>query len=686
MTLKVVAIIQARMGSSRLPGKMMCDIAGQPAIGHVISRLRGAKRVDDVWLACSQVPSDDPLAEYAKDQGVSVFRGDENDVLSRFAGVLEKSNADVIVRITGDCPMADPAVVDKIVDAFLSDKVDFVSNTLTRSYPDGLDVEVFSKAALERTDREAKDPFLRAHVTPYMHGRLKDRLPWGEFSLSQVVNENDFSHLRWTLDEADDLEFFRRLLPQLDENYGWMDGVGALTRDPFLLSINAGHSINEGTERDLGEGPGKRHFEKSNAYFERAAKTIPLATQTFSKSYQQWAKGVTPLFIERGRGCRVWDLDGNSYLDYILGLLPVILGHRDVDVDEAIAKQMQNGISFSLASPLEAELAEQLVRLIPCAEMVRFGKNGSDATSAAIRLARAHTGRGRVALCGYHGWHDWYIGTTTRDLGVPDAVKNLSTAFPFNDADALEKLLKDDPNGFAAVILEPDGTTSPTPGFLQRVRQVTEKYGVLLIFDEIVTGFRVDMGGAQNHFGVVPDLAAFGKSMGNGMPISAVTGRAEIMKDMEKIFFSGTFGGEALSLAASLATLKKLEATDTPARLKALGERLAASSRATIQRHKLDEFLDIKGPSWRPYVAVKPSQFSANLVTTLLRQEFVARGLLFASGFNLSLAHDNEATVLETQKGWDGALETLAIALNSEHPEKYLYGELVSPVFQVRAQ
>lgn len=662
----------------------MCDIAGKPAIGHVIARIRGAKRVDEVWLACSQVPSDDPLAAYAKDQGVSIFRGDENDVLSRFVGVLAKSNADVIVRITGDCPMADPAVVDKVVDAFLSDKVDFVSNTLTRSYPDGLDVEVFSKAALQRTDSEAKDPFLRAHVTPYMHGRLKDRLPWGEFSISQVVNEHDFSHLRWTLDEADDLDFFRRLLPQLDENYGWMDGVGALTRDPFLLSINAGHSINEGTERDLGEGPDKRHFEKSNAYFERATKTIPLATQTFSKSYQQWAKGVTPLFIERGRGCRVWDLDGNSYLDYVLGLLPVILGHRDVDVDEAITQQMQKGISFSLASPLEAELAEQLVRLIPCAEMVRFGKNGSDATSAAIRLARAHTGRDRVALCGYHGWHDWYIGTTTRDLGVPDAVKNISTAFAFNDADALEKMLKDDPNGFAAVILEPDGTTSPLPGFLERVRQVTEKYGVLLVFDEIVTGFRVDMGGAQKHFGVVPDLAAFGKSMGNGMPISAVTGRANIMKDMEKIFFSGTFGGEALSLAASIATINKLEKTDTPKRLQVLGDRLASAARETITSHKLGEYLEIKGPSWRPFVAIQKTDLDANLVTSLLRQEFVAHGLLFASGFNLSLAHDEESVILDTEQRWNSAAEVVAAALRSPKPEKHLRGERVKPVFQVR--
>ena len=212
--------------------------------------------------------------------------------------------------------------------------------------------------------------------------------------------------------------------------------------------------------------------------------------------------------IRRARdGCWVEDVDGNRYIDYVLGLMPIVLGYRDPDVDEAICAQLQLGITFSLPTALEADLAERLVRLIPCAEKVRFGKNGSDATSAALRLARAHTGRDKVLVCGYHGWHDWCIGATSRRLGIPKAVCDLTVAFPYNRPEAVAELLAKEPDGFAAVILEPVGVEAPAPGFLARLRELTERYGVVLVFDEIVTGFRINLGGAQAEFGVAPDLA-----------------------------------------------------------------------------------------------------------------------------------------------------------------------------------
>ncbi|HUU24574.1 MAG TPA: aminotransferase class III-fold pyridoxal phosphate-dependent enzyme, partial [Methyloceanibacter sp.] len=319
-----------------------------------------------------------------------------------------------------------------------------------------------------------------------------------------------------------------------------------------------------------------RRFDRSGALYERALKVIPTASQTFSKAATGTVEGAAPLFLERGEGARVWDPDGNVYIDYVMGLLPVVLGYRDPDVDGAIRTQLDRGITFSLATELEAELAESLCELIPCAEMVRFGKNGSDATSAAVRLARAFTGRDKIAICGYHGWHDWYIGTTARHLGVPQAIRDLSIAFPFNDLDALEALLKAEPDRFAAVILEPEGLDAPLPGFLDAVRGLCDTYGVVLVFDEIITGFRRHLGGAQAVHGVTPDLASFGKAMANGMPISAIVGRGEIMRLMEDIFFSGTFGGEALSLAASIATIDKLRRLDGPAKFAGMGARLRA--------------------------------------------------------------------------------------------------------------
>jgi glutamate-1-semialdehyde 2,1-aminomutase len=428
-----------------------------------------------------------------------------------------------------------------------------------------------------------------------------------------------------------------------------------------------------------------RLFSKSDALFERASAVIPLASQTFSKSHMQFARGAAPLFLERGDGCRVWDVDGNEYLDFIMGLLPVVLGYRDPDVDNAIREQLDRGISFSLATDLETRLAERLIELIPCAEMVRYGKNGSDATSAAVRLARAYTGRDRIACCGYHGWHDWYIGTTTRDLGVPRAVGALTSSFPFNNASALEEMLASDPQGFAAIILEPMEFEVPDPEFLQRVRDAADRYKVVLIFDEIVTGFRLDLGGAQTYFGVTPDLASFGKAMGNGMPISAVVGRREIMARMEDIFFSGTFGGEALSLAASLATLDKLEKTNGIARMHAFGADWRQGMEALLDKHGLSTVFRLFGSDWWARIAAVPdADCDPQLATTLLRQELAERGILQLSSCNLSLAHTEDGILTETLSRWDQALADTAAHLKSNDPAARLRGEMIKPVFQVR--
>lgn len=430
-----------------------------------------------------------------------------------------------------------------------------------------------------------------------------------------------------------------------------------------------------------------RCFDRSLALHRRALETIPTGSQTFSKSSWNFVKGATPLVLERGAGARVWDVDGNDYVDHVLGLLAIVLGYRDPEVDGAIRAQLERGISFSLATELEALLAERLRGLIPCAEMARFGKNGSDATAAAIRLARAHTGRDKVALSGYHGWHDWYIGTTARRLGVPAAVQALSVAFPYNDADALERLLAAEPQGYAAVILEPAGVEAPAPGFLERVRALSERYGVVLVFDEIITGFRVSLGGAQKHYDVVPDLACVGKAMGNGMPIAAVVGRRAIMRRMEDIFFSGTFGGETLSLAAALATIDKLERANGIARMHALGARLRGALGAMLTRHGLAQAFRAAGPDWWPRLAVMPDERTAGpILQSLMQQELAQEGVLIGAGLtlNLSLAHDHPAVETATLAAFDRALARVAEALARPEPAAALRGEPIRPIFQVR--
>ena len=291
-----------------------------------------------------------------------------------------------------------------------------------------------------------------------------------------------------------------------------------------------------------------RSFERSQLFLARAEQVIPLGSQTFSKSRTQYPWGVSPYFVQRAQGTRVWDLDGNEYIDFVNSLASVTLGYQDEDVTRAVAEQLQHsGVIFSLPHPLECEVAELICEMVPCAEMVRFGKNGSDATAAAVRLMRAHTARDHVAVCGYHGWQDWYIGSTARNRGVPQATRELTHAFAYNDLGSLQALFERYPGQIAGIVMEPMGATEPQPGFLQAVKDLAHREGALLTFDETITGFRFANGGAQAWFGVTPDLASFGKGLANGYPVSAIAGRRDVMKLMEEVFFSFTFGGETLS-------------------------------------------------------------------------------------------------------------------------------------------
>ncbi|WKE66731.1 aminotransferase class III-fold pyridoxal phosphate-dependent enzyme [Gallaecimonas kandeliae] len=426
-----------------------------------------------------------------------------------------------------------------------------------------------------------------------------------------------------------------------------------------------------------------RSFHESQAWLTRAEQSIPLGTQTFSKSRLALPQGVAPLFLKKGLGCQVWDLDGNQYTDFISSLLCISLGYADPEVNQAVVEQLAEGSILSLPHPLEAEVAEELVRLIPCADQVRFGKNGTDATSAAIRLARAHTGRERVAVCGYHGWQDWYIGATSRDLGVPKAVKALTHPFTYNDLDSLKALLDAHPGEFAAVILEPMNVQYPKAGFLEGVAELSRRHGALLVFDETITGFRFHLGGAQALFGVTPDLATFGKGMANGFPLSAIVGKAEVMARMHDIFFSGTFGGETLSLAAAKATIGKLERLDGPARLASLGQRLLDGLEGLIAEHRLEGLVSTSGhPSWS-FLHLTPKRYSVLELKSLLLQELIERGFLTLGTHNLNLCH-TEADIDALLAAYAEVLPLLAEVEAKGTLERHFRGQFLEPVFKVR--
>ena len=425
-------------------------------------------------------------------------------------------------------------------------------------------------------------------------------------------------------------------------------------------------------------------YAKSEALLERARRTIPLGAQTFSKSITQVPLGVSPYFAARAKGSRTWDVDGNSYLDFMNALCSVTLGHADEDVNAAVEKQLKDGTIFSLSHAVEAECAERIVRLVPCAEMVRFGKNGSDATAGAIRIARAATGRDHVLVCGYHGWQDWYIGSTARNLGVPEATRALTHSFPYDDLPALAEKLAALKDQVAAVILEPMNVRFPSQGYLDGVQRLTREAGAVLIFDETITGFRYARGGAQELLGVTPDLCTLGKGIANGFPLSAVAGRADLMAYMEEVFFSFTMGGEALSLAAACAAMDKLEREPVIETMAARGREVMEGAEALVGKHGLGEVLSLAGhPSWSFLLMADQPGATAFELKTLFLQEVFARGVLTLGTHNMSYAH-SDADVAELLGVYDEVFPILADALADGGVRARLNCEPLQPLFKVR--
>lgn len=423
-------------------------------------------------------------------------------------------------------------------------------------------------------------------------------------------------------------------------------------------------------------------LERSLKLKARAEHLIPSCTQTFSKGPTQFVQGISPIFLERGEGSHVWDVDGNEYIDYPMALGPIILGHNYPAVTEAVTSQMQHGTLFSLPHPLEVAVSEMLVEVIPCAEMVRFGKNGSDATSAAVRVARAYTGRDIIACCGYHGWQDWYIGTTTRNKGVPKAVQELTIPFEYNNIESLKRIFAEHPGQVAAVIMEPVGVVEPRDSFLEQVQELTRRERALLIFDEVITGFRLALGGAQEYFGVTPDLACFGKAMANGYPISAVVGRREVMELFDEVFFSVTFGGEVLSLVAAKATITEVRGKKVIRHLWEQGRILADGYNRLAQEFDLERYTECIGMPPRTVITFKDKCGTESLVLkSLFQQECLKRGVLTAGYHNISYSHSDSDTEYTLQV-YRTAMEILSQAIREGDALERLEGPPVRPVFR----
>lgn len=422
-------------------------------------------------------------------------------------------------------------------------------------------------------------------------------------------------------------------------------------------------------------------FKKSEDLLAREVKVSPLASQTFSKSYRYFCQGVAPSYMDYGKGCYIYDVDGNKFIDYMCALGPITVGYNITEVNEAVINQVKKFSSGSLQSELEVELAEKLCQIVPCAEMVRFVKNGGDATTAAIRLARAYTGRDIVLMSGYHGMHDWSIGASANHKGVPEAVRQLTINFTYNDLADLEVKLQQ--YKVAAVILEPIQSNGPEEGYLQSVKELAHKYGAILVFDEVVSGFRYALGGASEMFRVTPDLAAFGKGMANGYAISAVAGKKELLEQIEDgVFVSTTFGGDAVPMAASLATIKILEQPGFYEKLTKVGDIQRRGIVDLINKYHLNDVLSVSGLPAHAGVAFE-GHGSLNYldIQSVYSQTMIQNGILVFAIYNLNGSH----TEKEAERYLDATDKAFALirkAVDNDDVDDILLGGKVNPVFK----
>jgi len=421
----------------------------------------------------------------------------------------------------------------------------------------------------------------------------------------------------------------------------------------------------------------------------RAHEIIPGGCHTYAKGDDQYP-AIAPPFIARGEGSHVWDLDGNEFIEYGMGLRAVALGHAFPSVIEAVANELGNGSNFSRPSPLEVECAELFLECVTNAEMVKFAKNGSDATTAAVKLARAHTGRDLVAICAdqpFFSTDDWFIGSTKMPAGVPQAIRDLTVKFGFNDIESLESVFAAHPEQIACVFLEAETAVAPRDGFLSAVREICNRNGTLLVLDETITGFRWHLGGAQTVYGVVPDLSTFGKAMANGFSVAALAGRREIMERgglsgaAERVFLlSTTHGAETHSLAAAIATMKTFQNEPVIETLHRQGDSLRAQVEQVARRHGLEDFIQVRGRSSNLIFVTKgPDGNPSQAYRALFMQEMIRHGVI-APSFVLSYSHD-DSDIDRTIDAVDSAAEIYVRALN-EGIDGHLVGRPVKPVFR----
>ena len=633
--MKIVAIVQARTGSIRLPNKVMKLINGIPMIEILLKRLNNSKELNQIILATSKDVTNKNLIDHVQNLGFTCVQGSELDVLDRYLQAAKKSKADAIVRITGDCPMVDPVLVDECIHNFKDSSVDYYSNTIFPTFPDGLDIEVFKFSALEKAANESTKPSHREHVTSYIKENVF-------FKKINHLNNKNLSNFRWTVDDPEDFEVISNVFKYFKPNiyFSWKDVLKLYNEKSELFIANSNTKRNEGEILKTGQ-----------KLWKRAKRIIPGGNMLLSKRPEMFLPNQWPTYFSKAKGCRVWDLDGNEYFDMsIMGIGTNILGYGNNEVDQAVLNTVHSGNMSTLNCPEEVYLAEKLVELHKWADMVRLARSGGEANAIAIRIARAASGRDKVAVCGYHGWHDWYLSANLADKnilddhllsglqtkGVPQNLQNTVFPFHYNRFDELERLVNNHEIG--VIKMEVERSTEPENNFLKKVRKLATDRKIVLIFDECTSGFRETFGGLHKKYSVEPDMAMFGKAMGNGYAITAVIGRREIMEEAQSTFISSTFWTERIGPTAALKTLEIMEREKSWEVITKLGKEIRNRTKKLANNYDLK--ISIKGiPALTGFSIDSKNSIQYK---TLITQEMLSNGYLAGDSVYVCTEHTKE--------------------------------------------
>lgn len=630
--MKVLAIVQARMGSTRLPGKVLKPIGGKPMIELLLARLARSRKISQIVVATSVDPRNQPLVNCVRSLGYACEQGSENDVLDRYVQAARKHGAQVVVRITGDCPLVDPDLVDEVIHLHETSRADYVSNATPPTFPDGLDIEVFRMSALETAATQATATPHREHVTPYI--RESDL-----FIQDTLRNSEDLSALRWTVDELADYQVVKAVFDHFspDIHFTWQQVLELQRRQPELFAANHQIIRNEGANMGTGQ-----------KLWKRAKQVIPGGNMLLSKRAEMFLPEQWPAYFSKAKGCKVWDMDGNEYTDMcIMGIGTNTLGYGHPEVDEAVSKTVDAGNMSTFNCPEEVYLAEKLVEMHPWADMARLARSGGEANAIAIRIARAAAGKDKVAVCGYHGWHDWYLSANLGDderlaghllpgldpRGVPQNLRGTVFPFNYNKFDELEALVNQ--HDIGVIKMEVVRNMGPEDNFLHKVRKLATERGIVLIFDECTSGFRETFGGLHKKYGVEPDMAMFGKALGNGYAITGTIGRREVMEAAQSTFISSTFWTERIGPTAALKTLEVMERvkswdtiTQTGLQIRQRWQKLADKHGLKINHWGLPSLTGFTFESQ-----------NALAYKTLVTQEMLAKGYLASNSIYVCTEH-----------------------------------------------